>query len=131
MKNIEKISLFFTLCRFLPEWFTLGCHVSFLSTVSSWNHKLHIVGKLQGLRPCNFQWNSWKLGTSISFLLWENCRGTIGNRDIHNFRYWNSWISRERKGTDQNAQLGTIRSVQLGTSRIFHHDQNEGQPLLP
>jgi len=34
MKNILKISLFFTLCRFLPEWFTLGCHVSFLSTVS-------------------------------------------------------------------------------------------------
>ena len=25
-------------------------------------HKLHIMGKLQGLRPCNFQWNSWKLG---------------------------------------------------------------------
>ena len=51
------------------------------------NHKLHIMGKLQGLRPCNFQWNSWKLGTSISFLLWENCRGfapaifrgTLGN----------------------------------------------------
>ena len=39
------------------------------------NYKLHIMGKLQGLRPCNFQWNSWKLGTSISFLLWENCRG--------------------------------------------------------
>ena len=35
MKNILKISLFFTLCRFLPEWFTLGCHVSFLSTVSN------------------------------------------------------------------------------------------------
>ena len=33
------------------------------------------MGKLQGLRPCNFQWNSWKLGTSISFLLLENCRG--------------------------------------------------------
>ena len=107
----------------------------------SWgdNHKIHIMGKLQGLRPCNFQWNSWKLGTSISFLLWENCRGfapaifrgTLGNWGIHNFRYWNSWISRERKGTDQNAQLGTIRSVQLGTSRIFHHDQIEGQPLLP
>ena len=54
-----------------------------------WNHKLHIVGKLQGLRPCNFQWNSWKLGTSISFLLWENCRGfapaifrgTLGNQE--------------------------------------------------
>ena len=38
-------------------------------------HKLHTVGKLQGLRLCNFQWNSLKLGVSISFLLWENCRG--------------------------------------------------------
>ena len=25
-------------------------------------HKLLIMGKLQGLRPCNFQGNSWKLG---------------------------------------------------------------------
>ena len=33
------------------------------------NHKLHIIGKLQGLRPCNFQWNSWKLGASISLSL--------------------------------------------------------------
>ena len=32
-------------------------------------HKLLIMGKLQGLRPCNFQGNSWKLGASISLLL--------------------------------------------------------------
>merc|ERR1711923_394524 len=41
------------------------------------NYKLHIMGKLQGLRPCNFQCNSWKLGTSISFILWKNCRGFV------------------------------------------------------
>ena len=28
-------------------------------------HKLLIMGKLHGLRPCNFQGNSWKLGASI------------------------------------------------------------------
>ena len=95
--------------------------------------------KIAGLRPAIFRGTPRNWGASISPLLWENCRGfapaifrgTLGNWSIHNFRYWNSWISRERKGTDQNAQLGTIRSVQLGTSRIFHHDQNEGQPLLP
>ena len=32
---------------------------------TSGNHKLLIMGKLQGLRPCNFQGNSRKLGASI------------------------------------------------------------------
>ena len=84
-----------------------------------WNHKLHIVGKLQGLRPCNFQWNSWKLGTSISFLLWENCRGfapaifrgTLGNWGIHNFRYWNSWISKCAIGHNPKCSIGHQQNI--------------------
>jgi hypothetical protein len=50
--------------------------------------------KIACLKACNFQGNSWILGASISFSLWENCRGfapailrgTLGSWGFHKFK---------------------------------------------
>ena len=55
MMNLNLVSLFANLNAFFSmELLEIG-----------YIHKLLIMGKLQGLRPCNFQGNSWKLGASI------------------------------------------------------------------